>query len=131
MELTAEIIKKYENRDIRWLRKKAQEKFNFWVRMVERGRACISCGNPNPNQAGHYYSAGHYPVLAFEPDNCHLQCISCNMYKSGNLIEYRKNLIKLIGEERLERLDRIVAQSKVKRFKHDRFSLIETILKYK
>lgn len=38
--------------------------------------------------------------------NVHKQCSVCNNYKSGNLTEYRLNLIRKIGEEEVERLDR-------------------------
>ena len=124
-------VQKYQSRSIPWLRKKAQQVFNLWVRKSEEGNPCISCGNPSPTQAGHYYSAGHYPSLAFELDNCHFQCVRCNMYLSGNLIEYRKNLIKLIGEERMNTLDNKAALSKRNSYKHDRFTLIDIILKYK
>ncbi|MGB1651176.1 MAG: recombination protein NinG, partial [Acidimicrobiales bacterium] len=33
------------------------------------------------------------------------QCAQCNNWKSGNLTEYRSNLIKKIGLEEVERLE--------------------------
>jgi hypothetical protein len=55
--------------------------------------------------AGHYRSVGAHPELRFEPDNCHAQCAQCNNFKSGNLTEYRANLIKKIGLQRVEWLE--------------------------
>ena len=78
-------------------------------------------------QAGHYYSAGSYPQIEFNEDNVHLQGKSDNYFKSGNQLEYRKNLIKKIGSERVETLDRLSSQ---RGFKHDRFTLIDIIVTY-
>ena len=92
---------------------------------------CISCDSYNTSDASHLYSAGHYPVLRYNENNVHLSCKKCNTFLSGNLNEYRKNLIKKIGIEDVEKLDQVVAQVKRTGYKHDRFALIEIILKYK
>jgi hypothetical protein len=48
---------------------------------------------------------------------------------SGNLNQYRINLEKKIGKDRLQALDDLASQSKRNRgFKFDRFALIEIIL---
>lgn len=131
MEMTAKQIKQYSARSIPWLRKKAGEVFRAWIRRRDAGQRCISCGGYNPTDAGHYYSAGHYPELEFDPDNVHLQCKQCNLFKHGNGPEYRARLTVKIGEERIKRLDFIVAASRQTGYKHDRFRLIEIINQYK
>lgn len=35
-------------------------------------------------------------------DNVHKQCQPCNTHLSGNLIRYRENLIKKIGQDRFD-----------------------------
>ena len=131
MNLSAITIKKYNKYTIPGLRKLAGEKFRAWIRKRDDGERCISCGAFNPSDAGHYYSAGHYPVLEFNEDNVNKQCRQCNYFKGSNAIEYRKNIIKKIGVERVEKLDLIVAQTKHDGYKHDRFRLIEVIETYK
>ena len=37
--------------------------------------------------------------------NCNKQCAPCNNHLSGNLINYRINLVKLIGVEKVEALE--------------------------
>ena len=106
---------------------KAQVKFNSFIRKRDEGQPCISCGKFRELQAGHFYSAGHHSHMRFNEDNVHGQCKSCNYFLSGNLIEYRKNLIKKIGAERVEKLDRIAAT----RGKINRFFVLEIIEKYK
>lgn len=88
-----------------WLRE-AQRQCNVWIRQRDRHQTCISCGNPpKKRNAGHYRSVGAAPELRFHPLNIHLQCESCNSFKSGNQAEYRINLIKKIGLKLVEWLE--------------------------
>tara|TARA_R110002126_G_scaffold64861_4_gene165898 strand:+ start:103 stop:357 length:255 start_codon:yes stop_codon:yes gene_type:complete len=48
---------------------------------------------------------GHSAALRYDEDNCHKQCSVCNNYKSGNLSEYRSNLLKKIGLQKVEWLE--------------------------
>jgi hypothetical protein len=130
MELTATQIQKYKKYSTPELREKAGMKFRKWIRSRDHDQPCISCGSWNTSDAGHYYSAGHYPELEFNEDNVHGQCRKCNMFLSGNLLEYRKGLIKKIGEQRVIALDFVVDCHRRIMYKHDRFTLIEIILKY-
>jgi hypothetical protein len=86
--------------------KKTQKVFNEFIRLRDKDLPCISCGKHRPMyHAGHYRSTGSHPELRFNEDNCHKQCPHCNLFKSGNLIDYRINLIKKIGEPRVEVLE--------------------------
>lgn len=88
--------------------KLAQAAFNKFIRLRDNGQPCISCQRVHggQNHAGHYRSIGAYPSLRFTEDNCHLQCAPCNNHKSGNPIDYRINLIKKIGLDRVEWLEK-------------------------
>ena len=81
--------------------------------------------------AGHFYPAGQHPSVRFDEDNVNGQCIQCNTYKHGNLADYKNNLLRKIGQDRIEKLDQSVGYAKRHGFKWDRFSLIEIIEKYK
>lgn len=126
--MQATTIKKYSTKTVAQLIKRATTVFNLFIRNRDKNKGCISCGKP-VNQAGHFYEASAHTRMRFMEDNTQGQCIRCNHYLSGNLNEYRKNLIKRIGIERLEKLD-MLAGIKTG-FKWDRFTLIETIEKYK
>ena len=104
---TRALKRKYYNTDRKHLTQKAQKVFNQYIRMRDEGKACISCGWDEKCQmhAGHYRSSGSAPALRFEPLNCHLQCAQCNRHKSGNLTNYRSNLIKKIGLTKVEWLE--------------------------
>ena len=90
-----------------WLRA-AQEIFNKFIRLRDKNEPCISCGRYHPGQwhAGHYRSVGACPELRFCELNVWKQCSPCNNHKSGNAIEYRINLVKRIGAEKVEWLER-------------------------
>ena len=138
--MNAKTIKKYRNKSITSLLKTATLYFNRFIRYRDTddtgfGR-CITSGQPlivpSVNaQAGHFYSAGKFPELRFHEDNVHLQGKSDNYFNAGNLLEYRKNLVKKIGVEKVEALDLIVDQWKRKPYKWDRIFIISVIEKYK
>lgn len=86
--------------------KEAQYYFNKYIRLRDKYKGCISCGKMNEHfDAGHYRSVGTHPQLRFNEKNVHGQCRHCNSFLSGNLIEYRKNLIKRIGYDMVEWLE--------------------------
>jgi len=88
-----------------WL-KEAQVVFNRFIRMRDAHLPCVSCGqHRNTYDAGHYRSVGAAPQLRFNEDNVHKQCVYCNQHKSGNAIDYRINLVKRIGQDKVEYLE--------------------------
>lgn len=89
-----------------WL-KETQEVFNKYIRLRDADKPCISCGRNHTGQyhAGHYRTVKAAPELRFEEFNCNKQCQPCNTHLSGNILEYRKNLIDRIGIENVEWLE--------------------------
>ena len=126
--MTAATIQKYKGKTTAELKKKAQIVFNAWIRKRDAEKRCVSCPG-KVEQAGHFYSAGHYNHLRFDERNVQGQCIRCNYHLHGNLISYRVELEKRIGKEALEELDNLANSRTL--FKDDRFYLIEIIEKYK
>lgn len=91
----------------------AQQVFNKYIRERDKGNKCISCGKkPLKENAGHFYNANNHWNVRFDEYNVHLQCEHCNTFLSGNLINYRENLIKKIGAEEY---DKLVDRAKVTR----------------
>ena len=91
----------------KWLAE-AQTACNAYIRERDKGLPCISCGNTNDVKycAGHYKTRGGHPELRFHPMNIHRQCDwNCNLNLSGNIAEYRPNLIDKIGLKNVEWLE--------------------------
>lgn len=87
--------------------KDTQIAFNAWVRERDAMLPCVSCGRHHQGKydAGHYRTVGSNPALRFEPLNCHRQCSPCNTRLSGNIVNYRIELVKRIGAEKVEWLE--------------------------
>ena len=87
--------------------KEAQQAFNAWVRERDADQPCISCGRHHQGQyhAGHYRTVQASPELRFEPLNVHKQCAPCNNHKSGDIVNYRINLVQKIGAEKVAWLE--------------------------
>lgn len=98
--------------ELQRLLNKCQKVFNEYIRKRDLNGTdyfkCISCGGIKDKSmlnAGHYYNVGHFDGLRFDEDNCFSQCIQCNKFLHGNLIEYSKNLPLKIGAERFNLLE--------------------------
>lgn len=87
--------------------REAQTAINEWVRLRDAALPCVSCGRHHDGQyhAGHYRTVGSNPALRFEPLNIHKQCAPCNNHKSGDIVNYRIELVKRIGAELVEWLE--------------------------
>lgn len=87
--------------------KDTQQSFNEWVRLRDADLPCVSCGRHHDGQyhAGHYRTVAANPAIRFEPLNVHKQCAPCNNHKSGDIVNYRIELVKRIGAEAVEWLE--------------------------
>ena len=87
--------------------KDTQQAFNEWVRLRDADLPCVSCGRHHDGQyhAGHYRTVAANPAIRFEPLNVHKQCAPCNNHKSGDIVNYRIELVKRIGAEAVEWLE--------------------------
>ncbi|UXZ98883.1 recombination protein NinG [Pseudomonas phytophila] len=84
-----------------------QQAFNEWVRARDADLPCVSCGRHHQGKydAGHYRTVGSNPALRFEPLNCHKQCSPCNTQLSGNIVNYRIELLRRIGADKVDWLE--------------------------
>lgn len=128
-------LKAYASKTHQSLEKLATKHFNAYIRWrdsreIDGAFVCISCRELKPvakMHAGHFYSAGHHSILQYDEDNVHGQCHRCNTHLHGNLNEYRLQLERKIGKERMEALDQ---KARHRHYRRDRWTLIEIILTY-
>ncbi len=107
---------------IRTLKVKAWTIFSRFIRLrdclfttgtKEYGK-CITCGVQLPFgklQAGHFI-AGRHNANLFSEEGVHAQCRTCNILKSGNVLQYRRAILDLYGEGYDEVLEKEAKQIK-------------------
>lgn len=122
-------IKRVVVKSVAQLKKSVQREFNKYIRLRDKYKPCISCGVTSQEnwQAGHFWAMGSNGALRYNEENCHKQCVSCNSFKSGNLLEYRLGLVRRIGIDRVNALDEM--RHDVKKFTRE--ELEELLTKYK
>jgi hypothetical protein len=104
--------------------------FNKFIRLRDKGQVCISCQKPALKEnAGHFFNANNHWNVRFDERNTHLQCEHCNTYLSGNLLEYRTNLINKIGNSEFLILE--AEARKTRKFTKDELKKIITEYKQK
>lgn len=91
------------------LASEAQAEVNRYARLRDAALPCVSCQRPatwdGQWHAGHYRSTGARPDLRFDLANIHKQCSPCNLHLSGNLIGYRAELVRRVGQTEVDRLE--------------------------
>jgi len=99
-------VKKARQMPLSRLKRVVQKEINHYVLLRDKDLPCISCGATTGTwNAGHYVSQGAHGALRYDLDNINKQCVGCNLYKHGNLIEYRICLDERYGEDRAEYLE--------------------------
>ena len=93
--------------DLKTRKAAAKKACHAYIKARDLGNPCICCGRPlgKNYDSGHYLESGNNPKIRYDEDNIHSQSVYCNQYKGGNSGDYRGNLIKKIGLERVERLE--------------------------
>lgn len=106
--------KKERKKPVKWRNKPTAEMIlhvqsyivNPYIRSRDKALWGGSVSDKGPiAHAGHYYSVGARPGMRFNPQNIHGQSVSGNMFKSGDLLNYRAGLIRRYGEAYIEDLE--------------------------
>jgi Bacteriophage Lambda NinG protein len=112
-ERSLEKIRREAIKTLPELKAEAKKSMHLWVRLRDKDRGCISCGEPlqgpavgGAYDAGHYRSVGSAKHLEFDPRNIHAQCKHDNKYLGGDPVRYRIGLIARIGLAEVEALER-------------------------
>jgi len=108
----------------------AKKSFQRWIRLRDAELNCISCDTVKAKEwhASHYFDCNRFSGLIFDPRNVAKSCDYCNVYLSGNLIEYRQGLIKRHGVEFVEQLESEADSKRV--YKYTKQELIDIKKKY-
>ena len=93
------------------LKDEADKQFSLYIRLKNadwRGNCtCYTCGKVSlyneGMQCGHFISRSS-STLRFDENNVRVQCVGCNIFKSGNYIEYTLRMIKEKGKKFVEKL---------------------------
>lgn len=97
--------KKREPNEISSLKKKLDMAFSHFIRNRDKWK-CYTCGTiayGKGMHCGHFISRKHMSTR-FDELNCHAQCVSCNLYKDGNMAEYSYRLMKEFGQKEFDKL---------------------------
>lgn len=119
---------KKQKSEIKRLKIQAEKWVHKYIRERDKYKPCISELTEwnKDHQAGHLYPKGKYEGLRYDYDNINGQSIQGNIFKEGNVQDYRINLIQRIGLERVRELDKKAAfwKANIKRWEVDELKMI-------
>ena len=100
-----------EDKRLKWNLSKAKKEFDkvfsVYIRQRDKG-ICFTCGlklHWQRQQCGHFFSRQHM-ATRYDEDNNHCQCISCNVFKHGNMGVYASRLEKKYGFGIIQKLEK-------------------------
>jgi hypothetical protein len=118
-------LKKEALKTISDYRKELQTKINLIVRLIDLNHVCISCGQkPNKPFAGHYHAVGSNESLRYNLFNIFIQCMRCNGFNGGMLLNYGKGLTETFNNHIKEYCESTIV-SEYKSIKLNQNDLIE------
>lgn len=131
-ERKAERQRKIDVKPIGYWAKRSQDAFNAFIRARDEGLPCVSCGHPDDGSrqrhASHFRSVGASPSTRFMEINVHASCSICNNWLSGNIGQYKTELIRRIGQEGVDLLE---GPHEPKRYRREDYQAIEAEYKAK
>ena len=104
-----ETMKKKKKINYSKAKREAWKIFSLYIRTRDSHNGEVECFTCNfifpikQIQAGHFIP-GRRNSLLFNETNCHPQCMQCNVYKKGNLIEYYPRMVEKYGLDVIEKL---------------------------
>lgn len=77
------------------------------VETEEYGNHCYTCRVFLPVKKLHcsHFLSRYYKAARWNFDNCRPGCYMCNIHKRGDLVRFRQNLLKEIGEARVHAVE--------------------------
>ena len=96
------------------LKKELDKWFSLYIRLRSANEygmcQCFTCGKvghykTGGMQNGHFQSRKHLATRFSEDGNCEVQCVSCNIFGSGQQWKFGMNLDAKYGEGRAEELE--------------------------
>jgi hypothetical protein len=67
---------------------------------------CVTCGKKGHYKRMHggHFVPGRRQSILFIEENIHVQCISCNNYLSGNVMEYERFMVNTYGQDAVDEI---------------------------
>src|SRR3990167_2821363 len=86
------------------LKKLADNVFSKWIR--NRDRRCVTCGSTKNLKCGHFKSRA-FNLTRYRENNCHAQCVACNIFRNGNMPLYAEFLERKYGQGIIQELNSV------------------------
>lgn len=77
--------------------------FSLYIR-AKYPKVCYTCGKQGVTlQCGHFIPR-NILITRWEEKNCRPQCIGCNLFGNGRILDFEDHLVKELGRKEVDRL---------------------------
>lgn len=106
-----------KSKSIKLAKAKADKYFAEYIRLRDKDKPCITCGNYGQKDCGHFISR-RYEAVRFNEKNANGQCLKCNRYMYGLQYEHGKQVDRIYGDGTADKL-LLMSKQFCKRDKND------------
>lgn len=97
------VVRKVKPKGISKLKKQLDAIFSLYIR-AKYPKRCYTCGKQaKVLQCGHFVPRIYLPTR-WDENNCRPQCVGCNIWGRGQLLDFEERLITELGAEAVSRL---------------------------
>ena len=108
------------------LKKELDRVFSLYIRAIYP-KECYTCGKQGVTlQCGHFIPR-NFLVTRFDERNCRPQCVGCNIFGNGKILDFEDHLVRDLGREEVDKMK----ASRFKIFKVDSSWYVSKIEEYK
>ena len=96
-------MRKTPSRSLAKLKHELDRVFSIYIRKKHPAR-CYTCGKSGVTlQCGHFVPR-QYLATRWSEENCRPQCVGCNLFGNGQLLDFEENLIRELGQKTVDNL---------------------------
>lgn len=91
-------LKRVKTRSMSKLKKDLDKYFSLYIR-AKYPKRCYTCGKTNVTLQNGHFIPRQYLATRWEEMNCRPQCIGCNIFGNGQLLDFEERLTEELGED--------------------------------
>lgn len=108
------------------LKKELDRLFSLYIR-AKYPKICYTCGKQGVTLQNGHFIPRNILITRWEEKNCRPQCVGCNLFGNGKILDFQDHLIKELGQEEVDKLK----ASRFQIFKVDTVWYIDRIAFYR
>ena len=85
------------------LKKELDRLFSLWIR-AKYPKECYTCGKKGGTLQNGHFIPRNILITRWDEGNCRPQCVGCNLFGNGKVLDFEDHLVKDFGRKVVDKL---------------------------